>query len=502
MLDGEIRVMRFWGGVYAENALRNLATLGEEGVVRRSHLKEVQQLYRGTIDFSAFNLNGWAPAAAGRFTLYASTSRDSKFKAQSEINMNNVWAKVREHVEQEELAYPCLVEYKEGEMKCMGLFKDRRAYLAAWFEDMQNVKDVAVGDRQPLLLTGFSFTPCYLGDEDLLVGLGKNAKDDVAVAHRINIVADMLQVVKGRPKDISVKKAVRDWSSGSSYPVHIYDPRLKKWVIINYYAEGSAEDLKELTSRLEDVKEELRESDLVGFEADNIYGAAEMLPKMKQIAVKAKGVIIGDATAAGGDDICTRWGYGCGGVTDLAGTDLAGGQTALVGGGGIFGEMIRAKMDELIGRVDAAIVGNQGISGLTADQKQEIKKLKSEFDLILRAFQSHVGGSLQQIRGELQMLGYRADQADQSVQQNKERFAETQQRLSDIASSLGVLAGQLDYMTPEEEYIAARDLKYSATSRTVEINGRKATGTMVRIIENSKRRYYAWLADLHNHGYD
>jgi ElaB/YqjD/DUF883 family membrane-anchored ribosome-binding protein len=476
----------------AVQGLRALALMDENVGIRKQHMKWLQQQwFGGTVNYSAFNKG----SDGLLYEVNASTSNDAYFKAQLAIYMNIVAERVRDEFSRidEEFVGQFHVESNEGEMKHCMLFKGGRVFMASW-------RDIAIPKLNldgggPLLITHM-MRP-LLQDVDVDTGMVSRrmygAEDEMLDAFRAIAVSDMLEKVRGRPDGVSVRQGIRALLNQSNYAGHtfIYNSSSRKWKApFNYSQMGvwSDADLKELASRLEDVKEELKESDLesLGGRDDQLF---EMLPKMKRLAERA-------------EEIERTYDF-AGGVTDLAadvedvedvvsgdkGADKCygvpggwcGGQTALVGGGGIFGEMIRAKMDELIGRVDAAMAADSSLPA------EEIKKLQSELSDILGALRSHVGGSLQQIRGELLM-------ARQAVQPTDAVMEDSHRTLSDIASSLGVLAGLGDALKLEEEYVAEREIKYSVIHQTYEADGR-AEITMVRVKENNKLSVYvAWLA--------
>lgn len=481
----------------AEQALRALAILDEGGVdVRRSHLKEVRKLCGGDFDFSAFNLARWTAAAANRFTLYASTFRDSKFREQVETTLNKVAEKVRDILGDDQPGRPFIAEFEAGEKRYQALIKPNRAYVAAW--DAETEATQSAGD--PLQITTLSFfryTPFL--DTDLLLG-GRSARGHVAAAFMIIAAQDMLEIVRLRQSGMLIRTAVRNWSQfyRPGYPnagTFMYKQN-STWFMIDSRAGDVPLALK---SQFEDARRDLRGRDMARFEAyADRYEPAALLIEMRKIAVRAGelskryadwlannqrpdvptetvaetvaetvgpgdglDLLIGAGALAGGDDICFNVAEAgnCGGKTEVA--------------GGTFNVRIRASVDAYIRAIGAAMAAD---SSLPADQ---IKKLYNEFDIIFRAFQYHVGGSLSHVKGEKWLRNMPDLQLE-----------DRHKKLSGLGSDLAVLQGQVDALKPEEDYVTARDFKYGFLSRNLEIGGQQANVTMVRMKEKGKKSKY------------
>jgi hypothetical protein len=494
------------GARNAMQALMALASVEENiGGVRRKHLNAAKEIFFGggsdshaVVDFASFRNVGVGPYAIG-----VSTSRDLLFREQMEKNLNEVAGKVRAYLgayveEKRNDNQQLFVEYEEGKMKHLALIQERHAYVAEWKYDDRD--DDRVGPNatltRPLQITKLSFsrsTPDL--DADMLLEPGISARDDVAAALRAVAVQDVLKAVGGRPNDTSIREAVREWGQA-------YSPGYNGWGKFMYRQDSKWFDMNsasaiypnefpnEFREQLEDVRGEVRGSDLVAFGAYPVgYKAAEILPELRKIAVKARELVGYDASDGKGNDICTAWGYGCGGIDDvdalavgegddICAPDDCGGITEVVGGS--FGGRIRASIAAYIRRVDAAIAAD---SSLSAD---EIKKLHGEISGILVAFRSHVGGSLMQTRGGLQMLDYQAGQ------QNKGSLslAESFRTLSEFASGIEILKGKVDALKPEESHIAARKIRYSVIHK--DYDGQLIT--ILRMKENNKASVYvAWV---------
>jgi hypothetical protein len=469
--------------------------LEEEGVdVRKSHLNEVRKIYGGNVDFSTFRIGvrfaivGTATAAGGYFTLYASTSRDANFKARMETNLNKVAEQVREYEKPGDFADQCFVRLEEGDNEHIALFQGNNAYLAV--RNYLPVVDRVNVFQGPLQITDMAvFRDRPEIEADLPLG-GRSAREDVAAAHRINIAAGMLQEVISRKADVSFRTAVRDWSQAYRYDypdagAFMYKQD-SKWVRIDFRAGDVPEALQipeALKSGLEDVRGDLRDADLVEFGAYR-YEAVVLLPEMRKIAVQA-GNLVGYDASDGKNDICTAWGYGCDGITDatygidggaggwydICAPGDCGGINEVVGGS--FGDRLRMMLAAYIIRVDAAIAADSSLSA------EEIKKLQSELSGILRAFRSHVDGSLHQIKGE-KML------ARQAVKPTDALLEDSHIRLSEMASDLAVMYGWVDALRPEEPYVTARKIRYSVKHK--DHDGRLIT--MLRVKEGAKPSVY------------
>jgi hypothetical protein len=472
----------------AAQALRALATLGEKVDVRRRHLKEVQRFYVGSsMVLSALSrvpfgdhiyavVGGWWNTG-DRYSTDVSTSRDANFKAQMETNLNKVAEQVRQYVEPGDLADQILIEYEEGDNKHMVLIKGQRAYGARWAADTTITGTQSVAFFKPLQITKMSITKGRnLGEADLLLDRGKSARDDVIQAHRINIIKDMLNAVRVRPVNTSIRAAVGEWSSGvSSDPVLMYNRHSKKWFSIPYRDEGATEVLGRFRDRLEFVRGELRASDLAQYPK---YEAANALQLQE---LRRIGVYAGELSRN----------YGVGRHDGIALLSEGGGE-----GYDSFSDRLGMMFGEHIVRVDAAIQAYQGLSGLTSDQTQEMfRRLQSDLDVINRRFQSHVDGSLMQTRGELQIWSVQPTNVEQYNALNIWR--DSHKKLSDIASSIAVLRGQLDALVPEKAAVSAREFGYSFMSKKIKIGGKKVNGTMVRMKEKGKGSFYVWQTDVH-----
>ncbi len=500
-----------WHGV--ARALAALARLSDDRNVRRKYLKAARQLFGGSrIDFYHFNRGGQVRA----YEINASTSNNPTYNTKMEKHVNAVWKQVQvtgalayfgdgalANLGADTFARPrvadglidnTIVEFDEGGKKHMALFNHGHAYMASWWGGL------VLGEREsnsdgPLLINKVDFLPAAYTVVEIPEARGETALGGMLAALRAVAVQDVLKAVGGRPNDTSIREAVREWGQA-------YSPGYNGWGKFMYRQDSKWFDMNsasaiypnefpnEFREQLEDVRGEVRGSDLVAFGAYPVgYKAAEILPELRKIAVKARELVGYDASDGKGNDICTAWGYGCGGIDDvdalavgegddICAPDDCGGITEVVGGS--FGGRIRASIAAYIRRVDAAIAAD---SSLSAD---EIKKLHGEISGILVAFRSHVGGSLMQTRGGLQMLDYQAGQ------QNKGSLslAESFRTLSEFASGIEILKGKVDALKPEESHIAARKIRYSVIHK--DYDGQLIT--ILRMKENNKASVYvAWV---------
>ena len=474
-------------------ALRVVAMLDEEGLLGRKHLKEVRKLYGGdAAEFSAFR-TGWA---ADPFAIGASTSRDAIFNARMEKNLNKVAEQVRQYVvEPGKLADQFFVEFGAGEIRYHALFHYNRAFVAAW--DAETEATQPAGDT--LLITDVTV---FRGRPDIeadMLGLGKSARENVAAAFRAIDVQDMLEKLRGRPDGVSIRTAFRNWSQsyGRGYPGwgNFMYRQGSKWVGFDSRAVTIDQALQ---SRLDDARVYLRGSELVEMDTwQGMYGAAggfgalEMLSEMRRIAGSAYDLSkryaewlatkqrSGDPTETVAEPVAET-----GEPRDNLGL-LAGSADVLDGGAGIdtvvagvgFGEKLGMMLVAHMRGVDAAIAA---YSSLPADQ---IRTLHGEISGILGAFESHVQGSLHQMKGE-RMLSY------QDVKPTDAVLEDSYRALSGLASSLAVLGGLADALRSEELHVAAREIRYRVIYK--DHDGRLIT--MLRMKENTNRSvYFAWV---------
>lgn len=349
----------------------------------------------------------------------------------------------------------------------------------------------------------------------------------------------MLEKVRSRPEGVSIRTVVRDWSQwGQLYwrrggLGNFMYKQGSKWVGFDSRVGDVPEALQ---IKLEDARRDLREGLLVdfgtsypGYEYPN-YEAAALLSRFRQLAGSTGDLskkyaewlatnqrsgdptetvaetvgprdypdaLAGDADAlAGGADALIGDGVVAGGVDAIAGDagdDICyfadcGSKTEVAGG--TFSERIGANINEFIREVEVAY------SSLPADQ---IRTLRGELSDILGALGSHINGSLQLMKAELQI---RLPLAAHEVNPTDAVLEESHRILSGWASELALLRGLADALRPDELYIAGRAIRYSVKHQDYEGDGQSIT--ILRVKENKKPSWYvAWMRanDLwHHHG--
>jgi hypothetical protein len=499
-----------WAGVMA------LRRLSEERHVTRKHLNAAKKLFGDDrIDFGIFT--------GGSVRVYAtnaSTSSDAKFKAEMEKNMRAVWARVKmvDVFNQGRIPLSSWIEFDDGNRQHAAVFQDNRVFMASWPWQF-NRKRESNSDGQLLINKVYFHPHAFTRVEMLPEVIGGSPSDAMLSAFRAVIVQEMMRALRERPRDMSIKTAFSDWVVHFQFggtAALIRDNR--NWSRSGSRYAGATTD-NMWSEQLDEMREHLIRSHLNEFASESIYERAEILPRLKRLAVHAidlaqrysplAGAVdygysgaAGEAVTAdvnevvapgaleggevGGAEICDYANVGhCGGVYDVVPDEEPGITEADVAGN--FSGRMRLIFPDLIQRISKA----EAIEAADAlAQNKELQKLHKELLHTIIAFQIHADGVRQQMEADNMLRGV-------SVQEDSYK------KLVDISSDLALLNGYADYLgagipTAEEPYIAERKMRYNVAYEPAEIGGgRQVPVVMIRVKENCKKsKYVAFLLDV------